>query len=42
MNWGQTKKVLTVCSSGDHILNLINKGVTEIDTFDINALTFPY
>ncbi len=42
MNWEQTKKVLTVCSSGDHILNLINKGITEIDTFDINPLTFPY
>ncbi len=42
MNWEQVKKVLTVCSSGDHILNLINKGIPEIDSFDINPLTFPY
>ena len=42
MEWEQVKKVLTVCSSGDHILNLVNKGVIKIDSFDINPLTFPY
>ena len=42
LNWINVKKVLTVCSSGDHIFNLINKGVLMIDTFDINSLTFPY
>ena len=42
LKWEQVKKVLTVCSSGDHILNLVNRDVFEIDTFDINPLTFPY
>lgn len=42
MKWEEIKKALTVCSSGDHILNLVNKGVKEIDAFDINPLTFPY
>ena len=30
IEWEQVKKVLTVCSSGDHILNLVNKGVKEL------------
>ena len=36
------KQVLTVLSSGDQMFNLINKGVTDIDTFDINRLTEYY
>lgn len=42
LNWKDISRVLTVCSSGDHIFNLINQGVNEIDTFDINPLTYPY
>lgn len=42
LNWQDVNKVLTVCSSGDHIFNLINKGIKEIDTFDINPLTYYY
>ena len=42
IEWEQVKKVLTVCSSGDHILNLVNKGVMIIDSFDLNPLTFLY
>lgn len=38
----KTDRVLTVCSSGDQILNLVNKGITSIDAFDINALTYPF
>lgn len=33
------KKVLTVSSSGDHLLNLMGKGCTNIDTFDINRIS---
>lgn len=42
LEWSDAKKVLTVCSSGDHILNLVNRGIKEIDSFDTNPLTFPY
>lgn len=35
-------KVLTVCSSGDHILNAILYDCTDITTFDINKFTFYY
>lgn len=42
LNWKDTNRVLTVCSSGDHIFNLINQGIREIDSFDINPLTYPY
>lgn len=42
LNWEKVKKILTVCSSGDHIFNLVNKGISRIDTFDKNPLTFPY
>lgn len=31
---------LTVCGSGDQVLNLINKGVKNIDVFDSNKLAF--
>jgi S-adenosylmethionine:diacylglycerol 3-amino-3-carboxypropyl transferase len=34
----KNKKVLTVASSGDHLLNAIYMGAEEIDTFDINEL----
>lgn len=34
------KKVLTVCGSGDHVLNAILLGSNEIDTFDINIFTY--
>ena len=33
---------LTVLASGDQLFNLINKEITEIDTFDINKLTEYY
>ena len=36
------KDVLTVCSSGDHVLNLILKGAKKIDTFDISPLSKYY
>lgn len=35
-------RVLTVCSSGDHVLNAILYGSTDITTFDINKFTFYY
>jgi len=36
------KKVLTVTSSGDHILNAIMCGAKEIDAFDVNPLAKYY
>lgn len=36
------KKVLTICSSGDHILNAILLGCYDIDCFDINIFTKYY
>lgn len=33
-------KALTVLSSGDHIFNLLLRGVTNIDAFDINKLNY--
>lgn len=33
-------KALTVLSSGDHIFNLAYEGITKIDAFDINQLTY--
>ena len=36
------KKVLTVCSSGDHVLNSILWGADDVDCFDINVLTKYY
>ena len=38
----KTNKALTVTASGDHILNLLTKGITNIDTFDSNRLTEYY
>lgn len=42
LNWENVNKVLTVCSSGDHVLNSICYSAKYIDAFDINPLTFPY
>jgi len=39
---GAAESVLTVASSGDHLLNLLVKGIYNIDTFDINSLTKYY
>ena len=36
------KKILTICSSGDHILNAIFLGCKDIDCFDINIFTKYY
>lgn len=33
---------LTVMASGDHAINLISKGIMNIDTFDVNQLTEYY
>lgn len=35
-------RALTVCASGDHIFNLLCKGVEEIDSFDINKVSYYY
>ncbi|MBQ9834442.1 MAG: DUF3419 family protein [Bacilli bacterium] len=35
-------KILTILASGDQPFNFINKGITSIDTFDINKLTEYY
>lgn len=42
LNWEGTQRVLCVCSSGDHIFNLIYHGIKQIDIFDSNPFTFPY
>ncbi len=42
VNLDITKRALTVLSSGDHAFNLAYKGVSDIDTFDINRLTEYY
>ena len=36
------KKVLCVASSGDHLLNSVYAGATQVDTFDINRYTALY
>ncbi len=36
------KDILTVCSSGDHILGALLKGANNVDAFDLNALTEYY
>lgn len=36
------KKIITVCASGDHVLNAIVKGCKDITTFDINPYTKYY
>lgn len=38
-NLNNCQEALTVTSSGDHIFNLITKGVYNIDTFDTNRLS---
>lgn len=35
-------RALTVCASGDHIFNLLCKGVEKIDSFDINKVSYYY
>lgn len=35
-------KALTICGSGDHILNLLCCGFEEIDSFDINKVAYYY
>lgn len=42
LDFRQTKKVLTVLSSGDHVFNLVSMGVENIDTFDCNRMTELY
>ena len=39
IDYNNKDSALTVTSSGDHIFNLINKGITNLDTFDTNSLT---
>lgn len=39
VNFKYKKDGLSVLGSGDHIFNLINKGILNIDTFDTNLLT---
>ena len=36
------ENALSVLSSGDHIFNLIQRGILDIDTFDSNLLTKYY
>lgn len=38
----ENKKILTVTSSGDHFLNMVLNGATDITCFDINKLTKYY
>lgn len=42
LDFSDKKRALTVLSSGDHPFNLVSKGITDIDTFDINRLTEYY
>ncbi len=39
LDWSQAKRILTVCSSGDHPLNASYYGAEDIINFDINILT---
>ena len=41
-DFSDKKRALSVLSSGDHPFNLISKGITDVDTFDINRLTEYY
>ena len=36
------KDILTVCSSGDHIFGALLNGASQVDAFDVNALTEYY
>lgn len=42
VNFRNKEKALTVLASGDQVFNLINKGILNIDTFDINKLSEYY
>ena len=39
-NFNNKENALSVLASGDHVFNLISKGITNIDTFDSNILTY--
>ena len=39
VNLKDKDSALTVLSSGDHLFNLVAKGILDVDTFDINKLT---
>ena len=39
VDFNNKNNALTVMGSGDHLFNLINKGIKYIDTFDTNLLT---
>ena len=39
VNFTGKSSALSVLSSGDHTFSLITKGITNIDTFDVNGLT---
>ncbi len=36
------KRILTICGSGDHILNAILLGAKSVDAFDINVYSYMY
>lgn len=38
----ENKKIITVCASGDHVINAIVKGCQDVTAFDINPLTKYY
>jgi len=42
VNLDDYNNALTVLASGDQLFNLINKGILEVDTFDINKFTEYY
>ena len=39
IDFNNKKSALSVMASGDHVFNLINKGIKNIDAFDTNQLT---
>ncbi len=41
-NINGNEKTLTIAGSGDQVFSLLSKGVTEIDTFDVNLLAEQY
>ena len=42
VDFNKKTNALSVMASGDHIFNIINKGILNIDTFDTNAITEYY
>ena len=38
VNLTEVKKALTVLASGDHLFNLINNNILDVDTFDLNYM----